>query len=120
MTDSGFLCPKCKGGTTVYDSRPKKDGITKRYRECLYCGYRFKTVESYNFKPIQMFALPKIRPKKIKAEDSRKKDMLKLRESGMSYEKIGKEYGISRQRVHQILSEKGVIPNDTTGSKRTC
>ena len=45
MTDSGLLCPKCNGGTTVYDSRPKKDGTTKRYRECLNCGFRFKTVE---------------------------------------------------------------------------
>ncbi len=45
MTDSGLLCPKCNRATTVYDSRPKKDGTTKRYRECLNCGFRFQTRE---------------------------------------------------------------------------
>lgn len=30
--------------------------------------------------------------------------MRKLREEGMSYEKIGEIYGVSRQRVHQILN----------------
>ena len=94
MTDSGLLCPKCNRGTTVYGSRPKPNGTTRRYRECLYCGYRFKTVESYNFKPIQ----------KNKPEDARKKDMLKLHECGMTYKKIGNQFGISAQRVQQILN----------------
>ena len=44
-TESGLLCPKCNGATTVYDSRPKENGTTKRYRECLHCGHRFKTIE---------------------------------------------------------------------------
>jgi transcriptional regulator NrdR family protein len=110
MTDSGLLCPKCNGGTTVYNSRPQKNGTTKRYRECLYCGHRFKTVEDYNFKPIKNFRIKAERkkPKKIKTEDHRKKEMQSLRESGMSYADIGKKFGVSRQRVHQILSKSEV------------
>ena len=46
MTDSGLLCPKCNSATKVYNSRPKPNGTTKRSRECLSCGYRFRTVES--------------------------------------------------------------------------
>ena len=45
MFESGLLCPKCNGATTIYNSRPKENGTTKRYRECLHCGYRFKTIE---------------------------------------------------------------------------
>lgn len=45
MINTGMLCPKCKGATTVYDTRHKPDGSTKRNRECLCCGFRFRTVE---------------------------------------------------------------------------
>lgn len=94
MSDSGLLCPKCKSETTVYNSRPKPNGTTKRSRECLHCGYRFKTIETYNFNP-----------KELKDEDYRKNDMLNLRERGLTYEEIGKQFGISKQRVHQIINE---------------
>lgn len=40
-----MLCPKCKSGTVVKNSRPKPNGSTKRTRECLHCGFRFYTVE---------------------------------------------------------------------------
>lgn len=33
-------------------------------------------------------------------------NIIKDREDGISMEKIGVKYGISRQRVHQILSKK--------------
>ena len=45
MADSGMLCPKCKCATTVYNSRQKPDGTTKRSRRCLACGFCFYTVE---------------------------------------------------------------------------
>ena len=45
ITESGLLCPKCNGATTIYNSRPQENGTTKRYRECLHCGHRFKTIE---------------------------------------------------------------------------
>lgn len=38
-------------------------------------------------------------------EDYRIKDMIYLREGGMTYEEIGKQFGISKQRVHQIMSK---------------
>lgn len=41
-----MTCPKCAGRTKVYDCRPDEAGETKtRRRECLECGYRFKTIE---------------------------------------------------------------------------
>lgn len=41
-----MTCPKCAGRTRIYDCRPDEAGETKmRRRECLECGYRFKTVE---------------------------------------------------------------------------
>ena len=45
MNEYGLLCPKCNGATTVTNSRPKKNGTTKRDRKCLNCNYRFRTVE---------------------------------------------------------------------------
>lgn len=40
-----MTCPKCAGRTKIWDSR-SEDGETKiRRRECLECGYRFKTIE---------------------------------------------------------------------------
>jgi len=39
-------CPKCGGRTAVIDSRPRKNQIFRR-RECLECGFRFNTWESY-------------------------------------------------------------------------
>lgn len=41
------------------------------------------------------------------SEDYRIKDMIYLRASGMTYEEIGKQFGLSRQRVHQIMSKGG-------------
>ena len=40
-----MICPKCKGHS-VYclDSRPY-NGMTKRRRRCIDCGYRFTTIE---------------------------------------------------------------------------
>ena len=32
------------------------------------------------------------------------KKMINLRKKGLSYRQIGKKFGISRQRVHQILT----------------
>jgi hypothetical protein len=32
------------------------------------------------------------------------KEMIRMRKAGMSYAAIGHEYGLSRQRIHQILS----------------
>ncbi len=38
-------CPKCKKeNTKVYSVRQKEDRIT-RYRKCLDCGHKFKTIE---------------------------------------------------------------------------
>lgn len=45
MTESGMLCPKCNGGTTIYNTRNRPNGRTWRRRECLHCGYRFTTTE---------------------------------------------------------------------------
>lgn len=60
-------------------------------------------------------------------EDYRVKDMTYLREGGATYEEIGKRFGISRQRVHQIISKGGnsqmneYISQDITFcSKRDC
>ena len=98
MTESGLLCPKCNSGTKTHDSRPKPNGTTNRYRECLNCGFRFRTIE--------VVETDEMNPKYV-----RKKDMLKLRESGMTYDEIGKKYGISRQRVQQII-KKDVFLNE--------
>ena len=45
MTESGLLCPKCNGATTVYNTRSTEYGTTKRWRKCLHCEYHFTTKE---------------------------------------------------------------------------
>lgn len=39
-------CVKCGGRTLVWDTRPSLDGPIHRRRECVYCGHRFKTIET--------------------------------------------------------------------------
>ena len=33
-----------------------------------------------------------------------KEEIIKLKESGLTYEKIGLKFGVSKQRVHQIIT----------------
>lgn len=42
--------------------------------------------------------------KNIKANVQRKEEMKSLHENGMTYEEIGKKFGLSRQRAHQIIN----------------
>lgn len=61
----------------------------------------------FHFKPIKEFGIKAERKprKQIELDDCRLKEMRDFRESGMTYEQIGKKFGLSRQRVHQILKE---------------
>lgn len=45
-----------------------------------------------------------VKPRKDK-QNSRKKEIMKLRDSGMTYAEIGKHYNVSRQRIEQIIHE---------------
>ena len=38
-------CIKCKGTTSVVDSRPQETSAIKRRRKCGTCGHRFNTIE---------------------------------------------------------------------------
>ena len=38
-------CIKCKGTTSVLDSRRQETSAIKRRRKCGTCGYRFNTIE---------------------------------------------------------------------------
>lgn len=38
------LCPKCRGTSTVKDSRASPRG-TRRRRNCGFCGYKWTTIE---------------------------------------------------------------------------
>jgi predicted DNA-binding protein (UPF0251 family) len=62
---------------------------------------------SFNFKPIKEFRIKAERKprKQIELDIYRFNEMQIFRESGMTYEEIGKKFGLSRQRVHQILKE---------------
>lgn len=42
-----------------------------------------------------------------------KEEMIKLRERGLSYQKIADIYHISKQRVHQIIGKERVRKNNT-------
>jgi len=51
--------------------------------------------------------------------DPRYPDMLAKRASGLTMQAIGAEYGISRERVRQIIGNQGYLPpEDWTGRKR--
>lgn len=39
-----MTCPKCYKKTKVIDSTTDEDSTTRR-RECVYCGFRFTTLE---------------------------------------------------------------------------
>ena len=40
-------CPRCGARkSTVVDSRPRDDGVTRRRRECMNCQHRFTSFES--------------------------------------------------------------------------
>lgn len=43
-----MTCPKCNtDNTRVYGDRETERGNRRRYRKCLTCGHRFKTIEYY-------------------------------------------------------------------------
>ena len=48
-----------------------------------------------------------IKEKRKEARRHRALEMIKLREKGMTLAKVGKECGISRQRVEQIIGREG-------------
>jgi len=41
-----------------------------------------------------------------KTDTNRNKTIIKMRESGLRYQKIGDIFGLSRQRVHQIIKKQ--------------
>ena len=47
--------------------------------------------------------LPRKRPG-VRATNTKKREMRALRHAGIKYARIGEIYGISKQRVHQVLS----------------
>lgn len=54
-----------------------------------------------------MLNIPRMDDPKIKKMlEQRKVEMIRLRSTGMTLDEIGKKYGISRQRVHQIIYRK--------------
>lgn len=50
--------------------------------------------------------------------DSRTKDMVAMRERGITLKKIGEKYGVSRERVRQILRDNGIESWRTKEDKR--
>lgn len=40
-----MTCPQCNGKTQVIHTRAKPDHVI-RHRECLECGYMFRTIET--------------------------------------------------------------------------
>jgi DNA-directed RNA polymerase sigma subunit (sigma70/sigma32) len=49
------------------------------------------------------------RRKAREAENVRKREMLQLRDRGWTLQKIATKYGVSRQRVHQIIGATGRV-----------
>lgn len=42
-----MICPRCHAeDQRIFDTRRLKNGVSRR-RECMACGYRFSTVETY-------------------------------------------------------------------------
>ena len=39
------LCPRCNHHSKVVGSRPDKDGVIRRRRECLACRHKWSTYE---------------------------------------------------------------------------
>ena len=49
-TRGAKCCPVCGGETIVVNTRENKYGEIERRRECVECGRRFSTVESFKRK----------------------------------------------------------------------
>ena len=61
-----MICPKCKGKSRVYNSRPTDDGTMRRNRDCLKCKHRYATIEvSADIKKV-VKPQPVVKPKKKK------------------------------------------------------
>ena len=55
-------CIKCKGTTSVVDSRPQETSAIKRRRKCGTCGHRFNTIKEV-VKEVVRIKKPKIKPR---------------------------------------------------------
>jgi transcriptional regulator NrdR family protein len=43
---NGIMCPKCGSGNTAVINSRGKEGIIKRRRNCLVCGFKMNTIET--------------------------------------------------------------------------
>jgi len=59
---------------------------------------------------LEEIIMPKYNKSKLFVYEIYKKKMIKLKKSGLTYGKIGLKFGLSRQRVHQIIT--GYRDND--------
>lgn len=46
VSHSTKVCPRCEGDTSVVNCRMNGQGMVKRDRKCLCCGYRYQTLET--------------------------------------------------------------------------
>lgn len=73
-----------------------------RYREDKLPSLRIEMLESI---PTWSWGPVRPGPKSKNQLNSRNEEIVSSRQSGKSLSKIAKEYGVSRQRIHQILKE---------------
>lgn len=74
--------------------------LRTRYRKELLDGRRISVLEK-----LPGWEWGPLRPGP-RSDTQRDSDILKMRESGMSLAAIGEKYGLSRQRIHQIIKKQ--------------
>ena len=113
LTVYNLTCDKCGKTKSVICKNPNEINnvpftINLETNECL-CNACAKQLEKYNKKSIyDDITLNDTYPLSTLIEhinDARKKDMIKLRLTGLSLDKIGKKYGVTRERVRQLTSD---------------
>lgn len=48
--------------------------------------------------------------KRIREAKKRRNKMFRLRDKGCTFQEIGNEFGVSKQRIHEIFRRAGKIP----------
>lgn len=100
LFDVHHLGGKCGTMSRAYDSIKDLSGLITLCHKCHF-NHPEHTLKRRELEKIKEYKEGK---KKKKIDDSQQ--MVLLRASGKSYAEIGKLYGISRQRVHQICRKQ--------------
>lgn len=88
------------------------------YQIALHEGVSWATVVAYLTKAAKYKAAQRGPKPEVQRHPQWYKRAVRLRKQGWTLAEIAYEYGVSKQRVHQLMKENGVVPPKKSRTKK--